>query len=219
MSRHSPSISPPGFWSEAARDYARNSRNIGGHDPPRPAKDGFEWVWFPDGYWAERPTTRRDSSKRPGTISVGSAGKIFKWTSRMNERSPLQSQEHEQRDLSPKTVQPTPPLGVPQLNMPKRTTESFSPPRTLPHSPWLSEAAQVEALQRPADQQINFAGMITLNKHSPLARSKSSSAMSNASAFQARRKATKSRLPWKPFERSKVSDNSFDWSSSDSWSV
>jgi parafibromin len=25
-------------------------------DPPRPAKDGFEWVWFPDGYWAERET-------------------------------------------------------------------------------------------------------------------------------------------------------------------
>lgn len=23
-------------------------------DPPRPAKDGFEWVWFPEGYWAER---------------------------------------------------------------------------------------------------------------------------------------------------------------------
>ena len=23
-------------------------------DPPRPAKDGMEWVWFPAGYWAER---------------------------------------------------------------------------------------------------------------------------------------------------------------------
>lgn len=23
-------------------------------DPPRPPRDGFEWVWFPEGYWAER---------------------------------------------------------------------------------------------------------------------------------------------------------------------
>jgi parafibromin len=23
-------------------------------DPPRPAKPGHEWVWFPEGYWAER---------------------------------------------------------------------------------------------------------------------------------------------------------------------
>lgn len=25
-----------------------------GTDPPRQAKDGYEWVWFPEGYWAER---------------------------------------------------------------------------------------------------------------------------------------------------------------------
>jgi len=23
-------------------------------DPPRPARSGLEWVWFPEGYWAER---------------------------------------------------------------------------------------------------------------------------------------------------------------------
>lgn len=23
-------------------------------DPPRPAREGYEWVWFPAGYWAER---------------------------------------------------------------------------------------------------------------------------------------------------------------------
>lgn len=27
----------------------------GSTEPPRPAKAGFEWVWFPAGYWAERP--------------------------------------------------------------------------------------------------------------------------------------------------------------------
>jgi parafibromin len=25
-------------------------------DPPRPAREGYEWVWFPEGYWAERET-------------------------------------------------------------------------------------------------------------------------------------------------------------------
>jgi hypothetical protein len=40
-------------------------------DPPRPAKDGMEWVWFPEGYWAEREIrslpakpTKRTSIKR-----------------------------------------------------------------------------------------------------------------------------------------------------------
>jgi len=43
-------------------------------DPPRPARAGMEWVWFPAGYWAERPfleitisaqsTVWRRSSKR-----------------------------------------------------------------------------------------------------------------------------------------------------------
>lgn len=27
----------------------------GGIDPPRDARSGYEWVWFPEGYWAERP--------------------------------------------------------------------------------------------------------------------------------------------------------------------
>ncbi|KAM3085194.1 hypothetical protein ACMFMG_003623 [Clarireedia jacksonii] len=26
-------------------------------DPPRPAREGHEWVWFPEGYWAERERT------------------------------------------------------------------------------------------------------------------------------------------------------------------
>ncbi|KUJ10305.1 uncharacterized protein LY89DRAFT_257183 [Mollisia scopiformis] len=30
-------------------------------DPPRPPKPGLEWVWFPDGYWAEREV--RDGSR------------------------------------------------------------------------------------------------------------------------------------------------------------
>lgn len=36
--------SPPGSWDEPRHPA----------DPPRPAKPGMEWVWFPQGYWAER---------------------------------------------------------------------------------------------------------------------------------------------------------------------
>ncbi|RDW92118.1 hypothetical protein BP5796_01512 [Coleophoma crateriformis] len=34
-------------------------------DPPRPAKEGFEWVWFPEGYWAERESTEVTDRKKP----------------------------------------------------------------------------------------------------------------------------------------------------------
>jgi len=34
-------------------------------DPPRPARNGLEWVWFPDGYWAEREVHDLVSRKRP----------------------------------------------------------------------------------------------------------------------------------------------------------
>lgn len=207
MSRNSPSATPPSFWSGSAREFARNSRNFGGHDLPRLVKDGCEWVWFPEGYWAERPTAQQDSPKGPGTISVVPAGKIFRWTSRANG-STVQPQENDQRGLSPKTVQPTPPLSLPQPILSNKNTGSFSPPRTLPHSPWLSEAAQVQALQLPADQQMSFAGIDVSNEHSPLTRNKSSGACGTTSAVQG--KVARSRFLWKPFKRFKVSDIHLD---------
>jgi hypothetical protein len=36
------------------------------HDPPRPPMEGYEWVWFPEGYWAER---QRLKLGRPGSGS------------------------------------------------------------------------------------------------------------------------------------------------------
>lgn len=205
MSRHSPSLSPQGFWNGSARDSSRDSRNKGGHDPPRPAKDGFEWVWFPEGYWAERPAPRRGSSKGQGTSSAGSAGKIFRWTSRANG-CPAPSHEHEQRDLSPKTVQQTPPLSLPQLSLPKAIPGSFSPPRTLPTSPWLTEAAQVQALQRPADQQLNFVGIGSLSDQSPHGRKRSSGESGATLALQGRKKVPKTKSSWSLLQRSKVSE-------------
>lgn len=34
-------------------------------EPPRPAKEGHEWVWFPEGYWAERQFVDMKPSRRP----------------------------------------------------------------------------------------------------------------------------------------------------------
>lgn len=205
MSRDSPAPSPQSFWNGGARDSAHNCRNTGGHDPPRPAKEGFEWVWFPDGYWAERPAPRRTSSKNPGTTSAGSAGKIFKWTSRANG-GPAPSQDQELRDLSPKTVQSNPPLSLPQLYLPNKNSGSFSPPRTLPHSPWLSEAAQVQALQRPADQQMSFVGTNTIDDQSSRFRRRSSGRPRATSALQGKSKVPRSKSSWNLFQRSRVSE-------------
>jgi parafibromin len=35
-------------------------------DPPRPPSDGFEWVWFPEGYWAEREIVEFSPGKSKG---------------------------------------------------------------------------------------------------------------------------------------------------------
>ena len=45
-------------WNERVhQDTRRSLGDVPGRlstDPPRPARRGFEWVWYPGGYWAER---------------------------------------------------------------------------------------------------------------------------------------------------------------------
>ncbi|KAH8764293.1 hypothetical protein F5883DRAFT_645815 [Diaporthe sp. PMI_573] len=176
-----------------------------GQDPPRPAKDGYEWVWFPEGYWAERRTSRRTSSKTPSTNLASSAGKIFRWPSRTNAY-PAPPQEHELRELSPKTIQSNTTQSLPHLNLPKQSSGSFSPPRTLPHSPWLSEAAQVQALQRPASQQMSLAGMNIQNEPSRRTRKRSSGERS-ATSVRGGKRATKLKSSWNLFQRSKIGNS------------
>lgn len=38
-------------------------------DPPRPPKQDYEWVWFPEGYWAERPIIILNPSHAPQPTS------------------------------------------------------------------------------------------------------------------------------------------------------
>ncbi|KAF4126528.1 essential nuclear protein 1 [Geosmithia morbida] len=45
-------------------------------DPPRPARVGFEWVWFPEGYWAERQTPAvRPRRRHASSISSRLSGR------------------------------------------------------------------------------------------------------------------------------------------------
>jgi parafibromin len=48
-------------------------------DLPRLAKDGYEWVWFPEGFWAEREDTEsgrsQTNSKSQGWLTKGSSRK------------------------------------------------------------------------------------------------------------------------------------------------
>lgn len=74
--------------SDATDSYPRHPV-----DPPRPPKEGFEWVWFPEGYWAEReriePTkknrkTQQKWFKRPDRRSSGSLLESAKANSKAN---------------------------------------------------------------------------------------------------------------------------------------
>ncbi|KAK8090983.1 hypothetical protein PG994_000488 [Apiospora phragmitis] len=96
-----------------------------GVDPPRPAKEGCEWVWFPGGYWAER---ERVEIPRHTTRN-------FKWRKKSGRNS--SSRETGETDStfqsSPKVLEPT------------IEAASLAPLA----SPWLSEEAHVASLQQP----------------------------------------------------------------------
>jgi len=63
------------YRSESKDPALKRSKSQKRHplDPPRPAKEGMEWVWFPDGYWAEREV--RDFAILP--IKEPSLKKLF----------------------------------------------------------------------------------------------------------------------------------------------
>lgn len=151
MSAQSPASSPSGIWTGAAHSKSpRNeSRSPGqrNNDPPRPAKDGFEWVWFPEGYWAERPLDDRRSSKqnsqRSSQSQTSPVGKIFRWSSRQS-RSPQEISDTQ--EIEP-FAERRPIHSISPLSQPRPS--QLMPPKSLPQSPYLSESAQIAALQHP----------------------------------------------------------------------
>lgn len=47
----------PELFTDGSHSFGRVNYSVSrtfGADPPRPPKAGYEWVWFPEGYWAER---------------------------------------------------------------------------------------------------------------------------------------------------------------------
>lgn len=90
-------------------------------DPPRPAREGHEWVWFPAGYWAEREIVE----------SPGKVMKHFKWRKRSGKSSSGKETTQDDLDHFPNNFWDHTP----------RT------PYPLP-SPFLTEEAHVQWLQK-----------------------------------------------------------------------
>ncbi|KAI5920203.1 hypothetical protein F4810DRAFT_713724 [Camillea tinctor] len=96
-------------------------------DPPRPPKAGHEWVWFPGGYWAEREVVETPSREFV---------KAFKWRKRSGKRS-------SSRETTIYHMQDS------QERSPKDSYEHQPYRMPLP-TPYLSEEAHVQSLQRPS---------------------------------------------------------------------
>ncbi|KAI1490562.1 hypothetical protein F5X96DRAFT_694542 [Biscogniauxia mediterranea] len=97
-------------------------------DPPRPPKEGHEWVWFPGGYWAEREVVETPSKEFV---------KVFKWRKRSGKGSSSRETttiNHLQDSLE---------------QAPSDTYEQQASRMPL-LTPFLSEEAHVQSLQRPS---------------------------------------------------------------------
>ncbi|KAI1386448.1 uncharacterized protein F4822DRAFT_444841 [Hypoxylon trugodes] len=97
-------------------------------DPPRPPREGHEWVWFPAGYWAEREIVE----------APGKAMRHFKWRKRSGKSS---SGRDTQDDLehSPSIL----------WDMTPKTPKTPKTPQQPLPSPFLTEETHVQSLQRP----------------------------------------------------------------------
>lgn len=54
----------PGLYPPTPGIPAVTSGAVAHNDPPRPPREGSEWVWFPEGFWAERELTETSSSSK-----------------------------------------------------------------------------------------------------------------------------------------------------------
>jgi len=118
-------VTPPYHRVKKLSGESSDSLGSSTRDPPRPAKEGFEWVWFPEGYWAER-----ELPSGPRKASDGSVTRLWKWKSQ-SSKSKSSSDDQRGLPLSPMTLHTPPAGGVP----------------FVPSSPYLSEEAHVHSLQ------------------------------------------------------------------------
>ncbi|KAH7031237.1 uncharacterized protein B0I36DRAFT_349340 [Microdochium trichocladiopsis] len=98
-------------------------------DPPRPAKQGMEWVWYPAGYWAEREIIAQPARER-GT-------RHHRWGRHSSDKT-LPTDTH---DDALKTL--ALPLGALRLRALAGSNNTLMP---MP-SPYMSEETHVQSLQ------------------------------------------------------------------------
>lgn len=79
-------------------------------DPPRPARDGLEWVWFPDGYWAEREVRALSPS-----FTSTKFGSRPRWWNRSPERRSKGSEKSGKIEIT-KTA-PSAPIDLPRIKI------------------------------------------------------------------------------------------------------
>ncbi|KAK3990082.1 hypothetical protein QBC44DRAFT_380971 [Cladorrhinum sp. PSN332] len=105
-------------------------------DPPRPAREGFEWVWYPEGYWAEREYSR------PSTPNKAPDTKIWKRRRRSRKSQSGSNGNGGHSSEGTPTTSPKAPLHM---------LLAATVPMT-PQSPYLSESAHVYSLQNPREE-------------------------------------------------------------------
>ncbi|KAI1353711.1 hypothetical protein F5Y01DRAFT_275981 [Xylaria sp. FL0043] len=119
-------------------------------DPPRPAKEGYEWVWFPAGYWAEREIVQTP----PPKDSI----KGFGWRKRSAKSSSGSPMYQPHTSLAEK-VETSIEHSASGRFLTRTTASSesggsFFPLSRLPDaplpSPYLTEEAHVQSLQWPS---------------------------------------------------------------------
>ncbi|KAK3379925.1 hypothetical protein B0T24DRAFT_696047 [Lasiosphaeria ovina] len=129
-----------------------------GVDPPRPPKEGCEWVWFPEGYWAER------EFKSLG--SVGSKTDSKSWRRRRKSaKSQSGGGDKDGERLSPKArgFVPT----IPAMSAPVETKPEIAS-RLYHQFPSLSWKAISNTLQKARDIWASqFPGGEATRVHTP----------------------------------------------------
>ncbi|KAI0395887.1 hypothetical protein F5Y17DRAFT_169444 [Xylariaceae sp. FL0594] len=122
-------------------------------DPPRPAKEGHEWVWFPAGYWAERQLVESPSKesikpfrrrKRSAKSSSELSPKTTPFPAQLIGTRLEKKSDSAGKRLSPSTTTASSGSG----NSAFRFNRSSDIP--LP-SPYLTEEAHVQSLQWPTN--------------------------------------------------------------------
>ncbi|KAI1639813.1 hypothetical protein F4809DRAFT_638185 [Biscogniauxia mediterranea] len=138
-------------------------------DPPRPPKEGHEWVWFPGGYWAEREVVETPSKefvkvfrwrKRSGKGSSSRETTTINHLQDSLEQAPSDSYEQQASRmplLTPFLSEEAHVQSLQRPSMPRHGNSSDSAsslwlnriPRPPLPSPYLTEEAHVQSLQRP----------------------------------------------------------------------